>query len=84
MPGLMGIVTADADGQHHPDDIEQVAAKLGERPEALVLGARAFDGDDMTLAIEGEDGLYVQHSREPRLSPGNPPRPKQVVIPIHR
>src|SRR6185436_3769218 len=25
MPGAIGVVTADADGQHHPDDIEQVA-----------------------------------------------------------
>src|ERR1017187_9886466 len=24
-PGLTGIVTADADGQHHPEDIERVA-----------------------------------------------------------
>ena len=27
-PGLIGIVTADADGQHHPEDIERVAASL--------------------------------------------------------
>ena len=44
MPDAIGVVTADADGQHHPDDIEQVAERLAERPDALVLGARAFDG----------------------------------------
>src|SRR5206468_2047006 len=43
-PQLRGVVTADADGQHHPEDIERVAARLVEQPEALVLGARSFDG----------------------------------------
>ena len=28
-PGLTGIVTADADGQHHPEDIRRVAAHFG-------------------------------------------------------
>ena len=42
-PGLTGIVTADADGQHHPEDIERVAASLREHPDALVLGSRTFD-----------------------------------------
>ena len=27
-PELRGVVTADADGQHHPEDIERVAARL--------------------------------------------------------
>ncbi len=45
MADLAGVVTADADGQHHPDDIELVAAALAARPDALVLGARAFDRD---------------------------------------
>jgi glycosyltransferase involved in cell wall biosynthesis len=44
MPDAVGVVTADADGQHHPEDIERVANALLERPDALVLGARAFDG----------------------------------------
>ena len=42
-PELRGVVTADADGQHHPADIERVAARLLENPDALVLGARTFD-----------------------------------------
>jgi len=39
-----GVVTADADGQHHPEDIERIAARLMAEPECLVLGARHFDG----------------------------------------
>src|ERR1035437_2057041 len=42
-PGLIGIVTADADGQHHPEDIVRVAASLREHPGAHVLGSRTFD-----------------------------------------
>jgi glycosyltransferase involved in cell wall biosynthesis len=44
-PELVGIVTADADGQHHPDDIIRIADTLLARPDCLVLGSRRFDGD---------------------------------------
>ncbi len=43
-PELAGIVTADADGQHHPDDIVRIADTLLARPDCLVLGSRGFDG----------------------------------------
>jgi glycosyltransferase involved in cell wall biosynthesis len=43
-PELAGIVTADADGQHDAEDVCRVARRFAERPEALVLGARAFAG----------------------------------------
>jgi glycosyltransferase involved in cell wall biosynthesis len=43
-PGVAGIVTADADGQHDPDDVCRVARRFAENPRALVLGARAFAG----------------------------------------
>ncbi len=44
------VVCADADGQHRPADIMRVAAELTRRrrahePPAVVLGARAFDGE---------------------------------------
>lgn len=39
-----GVVTADADGQHLPDDIERVARRLAASDGAtLVLGVRRFD-----------------------------------------
>ena len=37
-PDVLGVVTADADGQHTPDDIERVIAAMAEHPRALVLG----------------------------------------------
>ena len=43
-PGLAGIVTVDADGQHDPADVARVAHCFAENPEALVLGAREFSG----------------------------------------
>lgn len=44
VPQAVGVVTADADGQHHPEDILRVAAALHDRPDHLVLGARLFEG----------------------------------------
>jgi glycosyltransferase involved in cell wall biosynthesis len=43
--GLAGIVTADADGQHHPEDIERTAASFEAHPESLVLGCRTFGAE---------------------------------------
>lgn len=40
--GLVGVVTADADGQHLPADILAVAEALRVHPDALVLGCRDF------------------------------------------
>src|SRR5260370_601668 len=42
-PNSVGAVTADADGQHHPEDIVRIARALEENPDCLVLGARQFD-----------------------------------------
>ena len=41
-PDLQAVVTADADGQHHPDDIELVARRIAAEPDHVVLGARTF------------------------------------------
>jgi len=43
--GFTGIVTADADGQHTPDDICRIIDAMRQNPEALVLGMRAFRGN---------------------------------------
>jgi glycosyltransferase involved in cell wall biosynthesis len=42
-PACAGLVTADADGQHHPDDIVRVLETLRKNPGTLVIGARKFD-----------------------------------------
>lgn len=39
------VVTADADGQHRPADIERVCAEAQTHPDSLILGSRAFDRD---------------------------------------
>lgn len=46
-PDYLGVVTADADGQHAPEDTLKVADKLLENPEKLILGARDFTGKDV-------------------------------------
>ncbi|MBL8222941.1 MAG: bifunctional glycosyltransferase family 2/GtrA family protein [Bryobacterales bacterium] len=44
-PSVTGIVTADADGQHLPKDIAETARAHASNPTALILGARAFQGE---------------------------------------
>ncbi len=44
MPSCAAVVTADADGQHRPDDIEKVARASLANPASLVLGVREFSG----------------------------------------
>ena len=39
------VVTADADGQHRPDDIVRVAEASLANPKALTIGVRAFSGN---------------------------------------
>ncbi len=41
-PDLLGVVTADADGQHRVEDVIAVAERLAAEPDALVLGVRDF------------------------------------------
>ena len=42
--GASDVITADADGQHTPEDIAKVAEGLKSRRDGLVLGVRAFSG----------------------------------------
>lgn len=43
-PESVGVITADADGQHAVADILRVAADLAASPARLTLGVRSFDG----------------------------------------
>ncbi len=40
-----GVITADADGQHTPEDIQKVAEALRDHKGKLIVGGRAFTGD---------------------------------------
>lgn len=41
-PEITGVVTADSDGQHTVEDIENIKRVLSENPEKLILGIRKF------------------------------------------
>jgi len=41
-PRHIGVITADADGQHDPADILKVAKRLAAEPDSLILGIRSF------------------------------------------
>ena len=40
---IIGAVTADCDGQHYIKDIKNIANKLKENPNKLIIGCRKFD-----------------------------------------
>jgi glycosyltransferase involved in cell wall biosynthesis len=44
-PEFLGLITADADGQHTASDIVRVGEALVGHPERAVLGARSFAGE---------------------------------------
>ena len=44
-PKIDGVVTVDADGQHHPEDVHKVLENFRGNPDALVLGVRDFVGN---------------------------------------
>ena len=46
-PDDIGVVTADADGQHLPGDICRVTEALHQDPDSLILGVRDFSGADV-------------------------------------
>lgn len=56
-PGITGIVTADADGQHSPRDIAKVAAVLEANPKRLVLGVRNFSGSGIPAKSRMGNGI---------------------------
>lgn len=48
-PNLIGCVTADADGQHTPEDIYRCMMALMENRHMLILGCRNFDQENIPL-----------------------------------
>ncbi len=44
-----GVITADADGQHHIEDIAKISQALADEPNKLHLGVRDFSGTRIPL-----------------------------------
>lgn len=74
MPVACGVVTADSDGQHSVECIRAVMQRLREKPDALVLGVRSFDeeqvpwksrfGNKLTMKILGYvSGIHVSDTQ---------------------
>jgi glycosyltransferase involved in cell wall biosynthesis len=57
--GLIGVVTADADGQHMVEDVLKVARSLESHPESLVIGTRTFERDVPLRSIIGNSCTKV-------------------------
>ena len=50
--GLIGVITADSDGQHSPECILNCAEALIDYPDSLILGCRCFEGEDVPARSE--------------------------------
>lgn len=48
--GCTHILTLDADGQHHPEDIPLLADAAARNPAAVIVGARRFEGEHVPAA----------------------------------
>lgn len=46
-PQGIGLITADADGQHSPEDILRIAAGMAAAPDMLILGVRNFEEENV-------------------------------------
>jgi glycosyltransferase involved in cell wall biosynthesis len=55
-PACVGVVTADADGQHSVEDILRIARQLREKPDTAIFGARTFGGD---VPLRSKLGNYI-------------------------
>lgn len=51
-PEAIGCITADADGQHSPECIKKIAEAMTLSPDALILGVRDFDKDNVPKKSE--------------------------------
>ena len=51
-PGMPGVITADSDGQHSPACILACVDAMLMHPDALVLGCRCFEGEDVPARSE--------------------------------
>lgn len=56
----IGVVTADCDGQHCISCIHEVQKALVNNPNALILGVRQFDGEDIPLKSRLGNQLTVK------------------------
>ncbi len=52
-----GIIIADWENQHHPDDVYACGKTLLENNGHLILGCRDFRGDDVPLRSKLENGI---------------------------
>lgn len=60
MPDVLGVITADSDGQHTVSCIKSVEEKLLANPNALILGVRSFDTEDVPWKSELGNKLTIK------------------------
>lgn len=58
-PDCLGVVTADSDGQHTPEDTYNVAVDLYNNSDCLILGCRDFSGDDVPYKSKKGNNITI-------------------------
>ena len=68
-PDIAVVVTADADGQHAPEDILAVARMAAAHPGALVMGARQFSEHVPFRSKLGNNATRIVHAHRGGAEP---------------
>lgn len=55
----VGVVAFDADGQHHPEDIEHVMAVFKKDPSKFVIGVREYHDSSLNIPLRSRFGNRV-------------------------
>lgn len=58
-PEAAGVVAFDADGQHHPEDIEHVIAVFKQDPSKFVIGIREYHDPSLSIPLRSRFGNRV-------------------------
>lgn len=56
---LTGIVTADADGQHSPEDTAKIAQALLEHHDSIILGTRDFNAENVPFKSRNGNKITI-------------------------
>lgn len=53
------VITVDADGQHLPEDVNQILIAAHKEPDSLILGVRGFSGKVPLRSLLGNKATYL-------------------------
>ena len=58
-PEAAGVVAFDADGQHHPEDVEHIISVFRQDPSKFVIGVREYHDPSLKIPLRSRFGNRV-------------------------